>query len=101
MISIPLIVIAVFLAPMVLDPLFNKFEPLEGTHAALVGELEQVVARTGTAIAPDRMFLMKASEKTNGINAYVTGHRFEQALCDVGYDHRPHARRRDHVHLRP
>jgi len=73
MISIPLIVIAVFLAPMVLDPLFNKFEPLEGTHAALVGELEQVVARTGTAIAPERMFLMKASEKTNGINAYVTG----------------------------
>ncbi len=73
MTSIPLIVIAVFLAPMVLDPLFNKFEPLEGTHAALVSELEQVVARTGTAIAPDRMFLMKASEKTNGINAYVTG----------------------------
>jgi len=73
MISIPLIVVAVFLAPMVLDPLFNKFEPLEVTHAVLVGELEQVVTRTGTAIAPDRMFLMKASEKTNGINAYVTG----------------------------
>ncbi|HMG85229.1 MAG TPA: M48 family metallopeptidase [Terracidiphilus sp.] len=73
MISMPLIVIAVFLAPMVLDPIFNKFEPLEGSHAALVAELEQVVARTGTAIAPDRMFLMKASAKTNGINAYVTG----------------------------
>ncbi|MGA8087722.1 MAG: M48 family metallopeptidase [Terracidiphilus sp.] len=73
MISIPLIMIAVFLAPMVLDPLFNKFEPLEKKHAALVGKLEEVVARTGTAIPPDRMFLMKASEKTNGINAYVTG----------------------------
>jgi Zn-dependent protease with chaperone function len=73
MISIPLIVIAVFLAPMVLDPLFNKFEPLETTHAALVGKLEEVVARTGTAIPPERMFLMKASAKTNGINAYVTG----------------------------
>ena len=73
MISIPLIVIAVFLAPMVVDPLFNKFEPLEKTHAALVGKLEEVVARTGTAIPADRMFLMKASEKTNGINAYVTG----------------------------
>jgi Zn-dependent protease with chaperone function len=73
MISIPLIVIAVFLAPMVLDPLFNKFEPLGTTHAALVGKLEEVVARTGTAIPPERMFLMKASEKSNGLNAYVTG----------------------------
>lgn len=72
-ISIPLIVISVFLAPMVLDPLFNKFEPLEKTHPVLVTKLEEVVARTGTAIPPDRMFLMKASEKTNGINAYVTG----------------------------
>ncbi len=73
MVSIPLIVIAVFLAPMVLDPVFNKFEPLESTHPVLVGKLEEVVARTGTAIPPERMFLMKASAKTNGINAYVTG----------------------------
>jgi STE24 endopeptidase len=72
-ISMPLIVTAVFLAPMVLDPIFNTFEPLQRTHPALVGNLEEVVARTGTAIPPDRMFLMKASAKTNGINAYVTG----------------------------
>ena len=71
--SMPLIVTAVFLAPMVLDPIFNTFEPLQKTHPALVGQLEEVVARTGTAIPPDRMFLMKASAKTNGINAYVTG----------------------------
>ena len=32
-----------------------------------------MVARTGTDIPPDRMFLMKASAKTNGLNAYVTG----------------------------
>ena len=73
LISLPLILVSVFVAPLVLDPLFNKFEPLEKTHAALVGKLEQLVARTGTAISPDRMFLMKASEKSNGINAYVTG----------------------------
>ena len=73
MISIPLIMMAVFLAPMVLDPVFNKFEPLEEAHPALVNKLEEVVARTGTAIPADRMFLMKASAKTNGINAYVTG----------------------------
>ncbi len=73
MISLPLILISVFVAPLVIDPMFNKFEPLEKTHVALVGKLENLVARTGTAIPPDRMFLMKASEKSNGINAYVTG----------------------------
>jgi STE24 endopeptidase len=72
-ISLPLILVSVFLAPLVIDPLFNKFEPLEKTHPALVARLEEVVARTGVKIAPERMFLMKAGEKTNGINAYVTG----------------------------
>jgi Zn-dependent protease with chaperone function len=72
-ISLPLIVAAVVISPLVFDPLFNKFEPLMNTHAALVTKLETVVARTGTNIPPERMFLMKASEKSNGINAYVTG----------------------------
>ncbi len=72
LISIPLIVASVFAAPL-LDPIFNKFEPLAKTHPALVARLEAVVARTGTHIPPDRMFLMKASAKSNGINAYVTG----------------------------
>ncbi len=73
LISLPLIVAVIFLSPLVIDPLFNKFEPLTNTHAALVDKLETVVARTGTNIAPQRMFLMKASEKSNGLNAYVTG----------------------------
>ena len=73
LISVPLVLISVFLAPLVLDPIFNKFAPLEATHPALVTKLQQVVARTGTKIPPSRMFLMKASEKSNGINAYVTG----------------------------
>ena len=72
-ITLPLIVASVVLEPLVIDPLFNKFEPLTNTHAALVTKLETVVAKTGTNIPPERMFLMKASEKSNGINAYVTG----------------------------
>jgi STE24 endopeptidase len=72
-ISLPLIVASVVISPLVIDPLFNKFEPLIKTHAPLVTKLETVVARTGTNIPPERMFLMKASEKSNGINAYVTG----------------------------
>ncbi|HKF48049.1 MAG TPA: M48 family metallopeptidase [Terracidiphilus sp.] len=73
LVSLPLIVLAVWASPLIIDPLFNKFEPLTNHHAALVGKLEQVVAKTGTNISPDHMFLMKASEKSNGLNAYVTG----------------------------
>jgi STE24 endopeptidase len=71
-VTLPLIVLAAFLSPLV-EPIFNKYEPLTKNHPALVDELEKVVARTGTSIPPDRMFLMKASAKTNGLNAYVSG----------------------------
>jgi Zn-dependent protease with chaperone function len=69
---LPLMVLATMGEPL-LEPLFNKYEPLQKNHAGLIGQLERVVARTGTSIPPDRMFLMKASEKTNGLNAYVSG----------------------------
>jgi Zn-dependent protease with chaperone function len=72
LVTLPIIVIVLFVSPL-LEPLFDKFEPLAQNHAALVADLEKVVARTGTNIPPDRMFLMKASEKTNGLNAYVDG----------------------------
>jgi Zn-dependent protease with chaperone function len=72
LVSLPLIVLSTFAAPL-FDPIFNKFEPLLQTHPVLVARLETVVARTGTRIAPDRMFLMKASAKSNGLDAYVTG----------------------------
>jgi STE24 endopeptidase len=71
--AVPVMVAVVFLIPQIVDPLFNEFEPLAKTHPALVVELEKVVARTGSGIPADRMFLMKASEKSNGLNAYVTG----------------------------
>jgi len=70
--TLPLLVLSGFASPL-LEPIFNKYEPLAEHHAALVTELEKVVARTGTEIPPSRMFLMKASLKTNGLNAYVSG----------------------------
>jgi len=70
--TVPIMVFMIFVSPL-LEPIFNKFEPLEKNHAELVSKLELVVARTGINIPPERMFLMKASEKYNGINAYVTG----------------------------
>jgi Zn-dependent protease with chaperone function len=72
LVALPLILLSTFASPL-LDPIFNKFEPLTKTHPALVAKLETVVARTGTKIPPERMFLMKASAKSNGLNAYVTG----------------------------
>jgi STE24 endopeptidase len=71
-VSVPILIASIFAEPL-FEPIFNKYEPLEKGHPALVAELEKVVARTGTNIPPDRMYLMKASAKTNGLNAYVTG----------------------------
>lgn len=67
------VVFGVFITPVLIDPIFNQFEPLQATDPALVARLEQVVARGGITIPPDRMFLMKASAKVTGLNAYVTG----------------------------
>src|SRR5580698_2209212 len=72
LVTLPLVVLSVAGEPLI-EPLFNHYEPLSKTHPALVTELEKVVARTGTNIPPDRMFLMDASAKSNGLNAYVTG----------------------------
>jgi Zn-dependent protease with chaperone function len=70
--TVPLMVLGTLISPL-LEPVFNKFEPLNQHHPELVARLEQVVARTGEKIPPERFFLMKASEKSNGLNAYVSG----------------------------
>jgi len=70
--TIPLTLIGIFAAPYI-SPLFNKFEPLQLHHPELVTQLEQVVVKGHMNIPPERMFLMKASEKVTTINAYVTG----------------------------
>ena len=99
-VTLPLLVLAIFGSPL-LEPIFNKFEPLQKNNPALVTELEKVVARTGTNIPPERMFLMKASVKTNGLNAYVSGIGRDEADRGVGYDSGTDSRRRGALHLRP
>ena len=63
----------VLITPYVIDPLFNRFDPLQQTDPALVAELEQVVHRAGETLPPSRMFVMHASDKVTELNAYVTG----------------------------
>ena len=67
------VLFGVFLSPILVDPLFNKFQPLEQHDPALVAQLEKVVARSGVSLPPDRMFYMQASQKVTSLNAYVTG----------------------------
>jgi len=71
--SIPIVVFLIFISPVVIDPLFNKYEPLEARQPLLVGQIARVVARGGLDIPVDRMYQMNASEKVNTPNAYVSG----------------------------
>jgi len=73
LISLPLLVLVAFLQPLIIDPLFHKFEPLSQKDPALTASLEKMVQRAGQNIPPERMYWMNASEKLNAINAYVTG----------------------------
>jgi STE24 endopeptidase len=72
-VAVPLGVFFFFLQPLVIDPLFNKFEPLAKKDSALTAGLQRVVQRAGQDIPPERMFWMGASEKLTVLNAYVSG----------------------------
>lgn len=71
--ALPMLFVGMLLEPVLVEPLFYQFQPLAVKHPALVDALERVVARAGLAIPRGRMFEMKASEKTNSLNAYVSG----------------------------
>lgn len=71
--SLPIIVFLIFITPVIIEPLFFKFEPLDSKQPALVTEIEKVVQRGGLVIPRERMFEMTASEKLKSVNAYVTG----------------------------
>jgi Zn-dependent protease with chaperone function len=71
--SLPIGLFLVFLTPLVIDPLFHKFEPLAQKDPALTVALQNVVQRAGLTIPPERMFWMGAGDKTTTLNAYVTG----------------------------
>ena len=71
--SLPIIVFLIFISPLIIDPLFFKFTPLEAKQPELVSQIEQVVKRGGLEIPRARMFEMNASSKLKSVNAYVTG----------------------------
>ena len=70
---IPIVVFVMFIEPVWIEPMFNRFEPLSAHHPELVTQIERVVQRAGMEVPPERMFEMKASDKRTTLNAYVTG----------------------------
>lgn len=71
--AIPVLLIVFFLQPLVVDPLFFTFKPLSGAQPVLVSEMQKVMHRGGIEIPQARMFVMNASSKMTGLNAYVSG----------------------------
>lgn len=67
--SIPVILTAVILQPIVLDPVFNEFEPLQ--DQVLRQKLLDLASRAG--IEGGRVYEVNKSKQTRTMNAYVNG----------------------------
>ncbi|HEV7425004.1 MAG TPA: M48 family metallopeptidase [Thermoanaerobaculia bacterium] len=67
--SIPLILLGVLAQPLIIDPLFNKFEPLR--DASLRQALIDEASRAG--IENKRVYEVDKSKQTKEMNAYVSG----------------------------
>jgi len=69
LLAIPLAAFFILIAPIVIDPLFNKFGPMKDK------ELEQSILQLASRAGIDgaRVFEVDKSADTNTVNAYVTG----------------------------
>jgi STE24 endopeptidase len=74
MIAVPLIVLIVFIQPVVIDPLFSAFEPLDRSHPELVDSIEALVARAGLVIPREHIYLLRESNKST--EEYATSEGF-------------------------
>ncbi|MGN6185258.1 MAG: M48 family metallopeptidase, partial [Thermoanaerobaculia bacterium] len=69
LVSIPLIVLLVVVQPVVLDPIFNKFEPLK--DQVLRQKLLNLASQAG--IEGGNVYQVNKSKQTKTMNAYVNG----------------------------
>ena len=67
--AIPLIIFMIFITPMYIDPIFNKYNPLEDKE--LGGQIEKVLYKAG--ISDANIYLVDKSKDTKTMNAYMTG----------------------------
>ncbi|MDX5474599.1 MAG: M48 family metallopeptidase [Bacillaceae bacterium] len=66
---IPFIFFFMYIQPIFIDPLYNEFSPLQDKQ--LEAEILNLAEQAN--VPADRVFEVNMSEKTNAINAYVTG----------------------------
>ncbi len=64
-----LIVAVMYIEPNIIEPIFNKFEPMPA--GSLRTQIEVLLKRADLKDAP--IFLVNKSKQTNKLNAYVTG----------------------------
>ncbi len=69
LVSIPFIIVLVVVQPIVLDPIFNKFEPLK--DEVLKQKLLTLASQAG--IEGSRVYEVNKSKQTKTMNAYVNG----------------------------
>lgn len=69
LVSVPLAIFFMFIQPVVIDPLYNDFYPLK--DKVLEGKILALAEKAH--IPADHVFEVNMSEKTNALNAYVTG----------------------------
>jgi Zn-dependent protease with chaperone function len=62
-------VLTIYLFPVVIDPLFNRFEPLP--RGELRAEVVRLAAKAGVDVG--EVYRVDASRRTTGANAYVNG----------------------------
>jgi STE24 endopeptidase len=75
-----LVVVGSFLYPLLIEPAFNRFEPMP--PSALRSELFALAERSGTPV--DDVLVADASRRTTALNAYVSG--FGSSRRIVVYD---------------
>ncbi len=71
--SIPLVIGFILVEPEVIEPLFDRFTPLEQTQPVLTQRIESMLTHAGLSIPTSRIFEMDASTRTKELNAYVSG----------------------------
>jgi STE24 endopeptidase len=69
LLSVPFTIFMMFLQPVVIDPLYNDFYPLKNKHL----ESEILSLANKAHIPAKHVFEVNMAEKTNAMNAYVTG----------------------------
>lgn len=69
LLSVPFTLFIMFLQPVVIDPLYNDFYPLKDKQL----EEKILVLASRADIPAEHVFEVNMAEKTNSLNAYVTG----------------------------